>query len=314
MDVKRNILMAMLRMSKKGFAEASAPAPGGMTYEEALSRILKLRAGIPFFERILKIICTMPSGVVKKNITLDHVPTLQFTPEKSSGKVILFIHGGAWIYGTIYSYHLFSSQLAKSTHRDVYLIDYRLSPEHPYPAALEDAFAAYTHLLAQGHKPQDITVVGDSAGGNMTLALMLKLKMEKVPLPGAVVTMSPLTNMNFTYESYHQLKEQDPLLAVTDRAIVDFCYNRETSIDNPLVSPVLGDLGGLPPMLILVGGREILRDDSIEYAKAAKKAGVSVTLDLEEDMFHAYPIFYDILEESKMAMGKIVLFLKEHTR
>lgn len=313
MDIKKNILMGLLAMGKKGFWEASAPAPGGMTYDEALSRINKLRAGLPIFEKIIKIMSHMPEEVKKNEIALGGINTFHFRPKDHSGKTILYIHGGAWIYGAIYSYHLFCAHLAEATHADVNLIEYRLCPENPFPDPLDDCFTAYKALLDQGYPPEEITLSGDSAGGNIALGLLLKLKMEKVPLPGAVVLISPLTNMNLPYKSFSMLQDVDPVLAVQNRAIVDFCYAREESLDNPLISPVLGDLSGLPPMLILVGGKEMLLDDSVMFAKAAKEAGVSVTLDLVDHMFHSYPVFYDILDEAKVAMGKMALFIKEHT-
>lgn len=265
-------------------------------------------------EFFMRFVTKPPGDVALDPTALGSVKVLKCTPAKPNGKAILYIHGGGWFLPLMYGQKVFAAQLAKATQTPVYAIEYRLAPEHPFPAALDDALEAYKELIGQGVNPNAITVIGDSAGGNLTLALLLKLKQQMLPLPGSTIALSPATDFNFTGESILSRAEIDPLLAVGDPRVLQQMYVREDSLDNPLISPLLGDLSGLPSLLILVGGREILYSDSINFAKKAKDSGVDVTLDVEEDMFHVYPIFYNALDEAKIALGKMALFIKNETR
>lgn len=313
MNLKTRLLKRALRISKKRFNAISAPAPEPLTLELALSRVKTFRKAVEGSEFFARFFIKMPAGVQLDPILQGGVNVTKATPTKKNHKAILYLHGGAWFLPLIYAQKVFAALLAQVTGATVFAVDYRLAPEHPYPAALNDALAVYNSLIDDGFDPQQIIFLGDSAGGNLILALLLKLKQDGRPLPGAAIALSPVTDLNFSGESILRNVEIDPILSIGDRRVIQFMYARDATLDNPLVSPLLGDLSGLPPTLILVGGQEILYSDSVNFADKAKAAGVDVALDVSEEMFHVYPVFYYVLDEAKMAMGKIALFIKMKT-
>ncbi len=313
MNIKKTILLGMMGRAKRGFKKITRPAEGGLTLEQAIARVTPMREQTEFGGKLMQRVIGLADGVRQETLMLDGVKTFKATPEKPNDKAIIYIHGGAFFLGLMYIQKIFASYVAKATEATVFSIDYRLAPEHPFPAALDDCFAVYKDLLKQGFDPKKIIVMGDSAGGNMTLTLLLKLKLEKLPLPGAAIPLSPATDMNYSGESITTRADVDPVLGFDDPEILKYMLLRGHSSDDPLASPLKGDLKGLPPLMIMVGGLEILYSDSINFAEKAKAAGVDVTLDIEEDMFHVYPTFYGFLDEAKVALGKIALFIKMKT-
>jgi acetyl esterase/lipase len=192
------------------------------------------------------------------------------------------------------------------------LFAYRLAPEHPFPAALEDALAAYRWLLAEGVSPDHIAFMGDSAGGGLGLATLIALRDQAVPLPAAAVALSPWTDLKCTGESLTTKAKVDSLTWKESWAVFSSYYAGENDPGLPWISPLYGDLQGLPPLLIYVGGDELLLDDSTRFAEKAERAGVEVTLRVGEGLFHCYPVCAPLFPEAKQAMVEICTFIKAH--
>jgi len=283
------------------------------TVDKVIERTRALRAQVDFTQKMGSFLRNTPREIRHENCLKNGVRTLISTPPVPNDRVVLYVHGGAFVLGLMTIQIDFAAQLSKASDVIVWSVDYRLAPEYPFPAGLEDVFAVYKSMLSEGIEPNKITLVGESAGGNLLLGLLLKIKQEKIPLPGAAVPISALTDFNMTGESYETREDLDPMLPVDRKRSVHFSYLRGESPDNPLASPLLGDLAGLPPLFIMVGGREILHSDSVNFAEKAMKAGVDVTLDVDEKMFHAYPLFYNTFDEAKLAIGKISLFIQMKT-
>ena len=229
-------------------------------------------------------------------------------PESSQEYVILDLHGGYYIVGEMFIERVFASILARASKCRVLVIDYRLAPENPFPAALEDAVKAYKWLInEEGINPQNIIIAGTSAGGGLTLACLLKLRDNMDPLPAAAVSLCPYgdltlsgntykTNADLDWISYEASKFNTPL------------YCGEEDPKNPYVSPIFGDFNKLPPLFIQVGSHEVLYDDAIRLGERAKAAGVDVMVDVWEGMFHGFQMFYDFGPEAKAAIKRMSEF------
>ncbi|PKM82150.1 MAG: alpha/beta hydrolase [Firmicutes bacterium HGW-Firmicutes-14] len=227
-------------------------------------------------------------------------------------KVILYFHGGGYVSGTCHSHRAIAAKFVKNSQVAALLFEYRLAPEHPFPAALEDSLAAYNWLLEKGVSPSNIVFVGDSAGGGLCLTTLLALRDQGRPLPVAAVVYSPVTDFKCTGESYRT----NARACLSPEGMGPACakhYAGDNDPGLPYISPLYGDLHGLPPMLIYVGGDETLRDDSVRFAEKAKAAGVDVTLRVGEGMFHCYPACAPLFPEATRAMDEICGFIKTHT-
>ena len=202
--------------------------------------------------------------------------------------VILYCHGGGYSTGSSLYARTLTGKLAASTSMDVLSFDYRLAPEHPYPAATEDAMQVWNYLMLLGYGARDIILAGDSAGGNLALSLTLKLKEEKRLLPRGLVLMSPWTDLTSSGKSHASKAEIDPVLdaAYLEEMIRNYAEGQE--LTNPLISPLFGDYVGFPPTYIQVGNNEILLDDSVMLYKKLLKANVSVKLDMFKGMWHVF--------------------------
>lgn len=202
--------------------------------------------------------------------------------------VILYCHGGGYSTGSHIYARTLTTKLAASTSMDVLSFDYRLAPEHPYPAATEDAMKAWDYLMLFGYGARDVIVAGDSAGGNLALSLVLKLKEQKRLLPRGLVLMSPWTDLTASGESYVEKAELDPVLdaAYLDRMILNYAQGCE--LTDPLISPLFGDFSGFPPIYIQVGDNEILLSDSQVLHQKLIEANVSVKLDVFKGMWHVF--------------------------
>jgi len=224
--------------------------------------------------------------------------------------VILHCHGGGYSTGSSIYARTLTSKLAAGTSMDVLCFDYRLAPEHPYPAALEDAYAAYCYLLEQGWFSEQIIIAGDSAGGGLAMALCHYLKDKGKQLPCGIVAMSPWTDLAARGESYETNYEKDPLFGKTRDSLI---YNKDYIGDNdPLnayISPLYGDFRGFPPMLIQVGSYEMLLSDSVDVAAKAREQGVKVRISIYEGMFHIFQMAAKMLPESKRAWVEIGKFI-----
>ncbi len=225
--------------------------------------------------------------------------------------VIFYINGGGFISGSCSDHRAYVAKFANRTSVPALQFEYRLAPEHPYPAAIEDSLAAYLGLLGEGVSPSKIVIAGESAGAGLTLALLLVLRDRGVPLPAAAVAISPLTDFKFTGES-HRLKAKVCVSPPGMNAVCGKYYVGAHDPSLPYISPLYGDLHGLPSLLICVGDDEVLRDDSIRFAEKARAAGVEVTLKVGMGMIHCYPLLPDFIPESKEAMGQISDFIQRH--
>jgi len=231
-----------------------------------------------------------------------------YVPEAFEHKIYLTLFGGGYRMGNLESRRWIPYLLSKNTNYRCLNIGYRLAPEHPFPAALNDSISAYQWLLAKNIDPNNIIIEGESAGGGLTMATLLKLKELKLPLPKAAVMMSPWVDLTASGKSLETNFKYEPEIAGAKNVAND--YAGEASIKNPLISPVFADLGGLPPLLIQAGGIEVLLDDSILLAERAKSAGVQVTLEVYENMNHVFQTFGDLLSESKEAFDNIKKFIE----
>lgn len=259
-----------------------------------------------------------PRGYSLTKYNADGLPIEMLSDDSYSGnKIILQFHGGAYTVGFMDIYRQNALRYSKASGgATVVSIDYRTAPEHTYPAALEDAEKSWQWLLDHGYKEENIIIAGDSAGGNLVLALVQKLRNEEKPLPKALVLMSPWTDMAGNGESHKSNQNLDPMFGNKDGIVNNFDGNRNFyalgyALDDPGLSPVYGDFNGLPPMLIQVGTHEILESDSVTVYEKAASAGVDATLTKYEGMFHVFQLSGNILKESRQAWREAGEFIKE---
>lgn len=227
-----------------------------------------------------------------------------------SSRTVLYVHGGGYVQGSIASHFGMAGRVAHAAQARVLLFNYRLAPEHPFPAALEDAQAAYQWLLDRGAAAQKIVVMGDSAGGGLALATLLRIRDEDLPRPGACVCFSPLGDFEASGDSAKPGAVDDPMIPAAAIPGAGEIY-APGQLRNPLVSPVFADFTDLPPLLIFVGTREVLLDDSVRIERKAKAAGVDVTLVVGEGLTHAWPYFGPHVPESEEALRRVRAFLDE---
>jgi len=251
----------------------------------------------------------LPKGMQCQPVDVNGVPAAWFLPDESADGVILYLHGGAYALGSINAHREFLSRLTKAIGKRILAIDYRLAPEHPYPAALEDAVAVYRWLLGQGFAPAQIIIAGDSAGGGLTLAALLALRDGGQPLPAGAVCISPWTDLTLTGGSMQEKADVELVLDYNNLAMFARFYGGDQPLTNPLVSPLYADLTGLPPLLIQVGTDEILLDDSLRFAQKAEAAGVEVKLTVWEGMFHVFHMF-PFFTETAEAVTQIASFVQ----
>jgi monoterpene epsilon-lactone hydrolase len=234
-------------------------------------------------------------------------------PGAAADRVILYLHGGGYVMGSIGTHRAMVARIARASNARALLIDYRLAPEHPFPAAVDDAVAAYRWLVAQGCKPGRIAIAGDSSGGGLTLATLLKLRDLGVSQPAAGVGISPWTDLEGTGESVKTKAAIDPMVTQENLSLSAKSYYANHDPKNPLISPIHADFRGLPPLLLQVGESEILLDDATRAAARAKAAGVNVELEIWPEMIHVWHVFAKILPEGQQAIDKIGKFVIAHT-
>lgn len=255
----------------------------------------------------------MPAEIEVSPVNIGGLSAEWIVPSKAGkDKVILYFHGGGYVIGSSRAHRPIVVKFVQGSGIGALVFDYRLAPENPYPAALDDAVAAYRWLLAEGISPSHIVFVGDSAGGGLALATLLALKDKLLPLPAAAAVLSPWTDLKNTGESLKTNAKVDTLSWAESWTVFSKYYAGNHDPGLPLISPLYGDLRGLPPLLIFVGGDETLRDDSIRFAEKAKAAGVDVALRVGEGLFHCYPACAPLFPEAKEAMEEICEFIKKH--
>jgi epsilon-lactone hydrolase len=233
-------------------------------------------------------------------------------PDAAADRVLLYLHGGGYVLKTPHVHRVLVARLAQASACKAFIVDYRLAPEHPFPAALEDATAAYRGLVAAGWRPAHIVIAGESAGGGLTAALLLHLRDSGDPLPAAACLMSAMLDCTFSDEAILELQKYDPFLRHKDLAMMARHYFGDHDPQHPFISPVFADLQGLPPMLVYAGEHEILRADSVRFAESARAAGVDVTLKVWTGMIHAFAVFAGFIPEGKIAITEIGAFFRRY--
>lgn len=253
----------------------------------------------------------VPDDVTLTPVDVDGVPgEYLVAPNADDKRVVLYLHGGGYVIGSIKSHRYLMQNISRQSGARTLGLDYRLAPEHPFPAAVEDASKAYRWLLDQGYEPKNIAIAGDSAGGGLTLATLVKLRDEGIPLPVAGVLISPWADLTGEAGSVISRADSDPMVSADGLFSLAGKYLNGEDAKNPLASPVFADLSSLPPLLVHVGGREILYDDAITVVNNAKAAKVEVELLDAAEMFHVWHAFAPMLDEAQEAIDQIGAWLK----
>jgi acetyl esterase/lipase len=234
------------------------------------------------------------------------------TPTADPSRVILFLHGGGYMSGSIASHRHMIAQAGREAGARTLALGYRLAPEDPYPAALEDAVAAYRYLLEQGLAPQHIAVAGESAGGGLVIAMLVSLREMGLPLPACTWCSSPWVDLEMSGGTMATKAAVDPLIQRPYLEQLAAAYLHGADPQGPMVSPMHADLRGLPPMLIQVGSAETLLDDAVRLAGVAGAADVPTTLRIWPDMIHAWHLFYQQLEGGRQALAEVGAFMRAH--
>lgn len=245
---------------------------------------------------------------------LGGIPALKaVSPASASDRALLYLHGGAYVAGSAQGYRGLAAELSRAAGMTGYAIDYRLAPEDPFPAAVEDSVAAYLALIERGFAPDRIAIAGDSAGGGLALATLVSLRDHGHPLPSCAFLISPWADLACEGGSVITKAADDPSLTETALRTTAAHYLGGADARAPLASPIHADLRGLPPLLVHVGSAEILLDDAVRVARAAGHAGVQVRLDVWPDMVHVWHAFGFMLTAGRDAIADAGRFLKSHS-
>jgi acetyl esterase/lipase len=283
----------------------------------------KIRASLPFIRFMqsympLPVACwliqqglsrtRLGADMHRKAILADGVPCEWVIPQSTlTGPVLLYLHGGGFVFGLTPQHLKMGAYLAQKLGMRVLMVDYRLAPDHPFPAALDDCAAVYRWLLKQDISAQNMVVAGDSAGGNLTLTLLMKLRDGGDALPAAAACLSPVTDL--TTKDHQRPGFKDPLLPPKAVNFYSQSYIGNQDAHDPLISPVFGDLHGLPPLLVHAGDDEILREDAIRIANLAESAGVDVRLEVYARMWHVWQLNL-ALPQATQSLDDIAQFFK----
>jgi len=256
----------------------------------------------------------IPADVKREQVNAAGVPAEWVVAENvDPDRVILYLHGGGYVIGSINTHRELGSRLSRAAAARVLLIDYRLAPEHPHPAAVDDAVAAYRWLLSLGVNPSRLAIAGDSAGGGLTVATLVAVRDAGLPMPATGVCLSPWVDLEGIGESMTTKAAADPMVQRDGLLKMAAAYLAGQHPRTPLASPLYADLSGLPPLLIQVGTAETLLDDSTRLAERARKSGVHVTLEPWEDMIHVWQAFASLLPEGRQAIDRIGEFIRKNS-
>jgi monoterpene epsilon-lactone hydrolase len=255
----------------------------------------------------------LPAEVTVTAAALGGVPTAEVTVEGIEPRhVVLYFHGGVYVLGDAFQAAGLAAQIGRRTRAKVISVDYRLAPEHPYPAAVDDALAAYNALLDGGTAPSDIAFAGESAGGGLAVATLVNARDHGLPLPAATLVMSPYADLTLAGTTMDAKRDADPLLSRENlqARVPDYTAGHDAALG--LISPVFADLSGLPPLIIQAGTHEVLLDDAVRLARQAATADVEVTLDITPGVPHVFQAYYSILDEAAAALDRAAQFLSAH--
>jgi epsilon-lactone hydrolase len=247
----------------------------------------------------------LPAEVTVTAATLGGVPTAEVTVDGVEPRhVVLYFHGGVYVLGDAFQAAGLAAQVGRRTSAKAISVDYRLAPEHPYPAAIDDALSAYQALLEGGTAPSDIAFAGESAGGGLAVATMVNAREHGLPLPAAALLMSPYADLTLAGTTMQTKRTADPLLSpeALRARVADYTAGQDAALG--LISPIFADLSGLPPLIIQAGTHEVLLDDAIRLARQAATADVEVTLDITPGVPHVFQAYYAILDEAAAALDR----------
>ena len=277
---------------------------------EAIDRITRERETMEHMTNMIQ----LPEDAEVNKETIEGIDaTWLETPGSNKDHVLLYLHGGAYVMGSFKSHKDLVYRLSKESKCRIITIEYGLAPEHPYPKGLNDVVTIYKWLISEEKiKPTNLIFAGDSTGGGLTLATLLKLRDLGTPLPAAGVCISPWTDLAFTGESYYDRNISDPAITLDGLMFDAKLYLGDNDPRNPYISPVYGDLSGLPPLLIHVGSEEKLLNDSTRIYDKAKEAGVDVTLKIWQDMIHVFQAYAVLISEGQESIVEIGNFIQKH--
>ena len=276
---------------------ASTPRPAG--WVERRERLDALGSRYP-----------LPADVLVEPVDANGVSAeWTLTPEAEASRVILFLHGGGYVSGSLDSHRHMVAQAGREARVRTLALGYRLAPEHPFPAALNDAIAGYRFLLSRGFDPKRIAVAGESAGGGLAIAMLVSLRDGGVSMPACIWCSSPWVDLEAIAESMSAKAAVDPLIQKSYLMELAAAYLHGADPRTPMASPIYADLRGLPPLLIQVGSAETLLDDAVRLAGIAAAADVRVTLEVWPDMIHAWHLFYQQLAPGRRALAQVGAFL-----
>jgi epsilon-lactone hydrolase len=275
---------------------------------DAPATIAQMREAMLQFTSMLQ----MPAGVTVTETELGGVRGLRHTPDMAApGAVLLYFHGGGYVQGSPQTHRSLVGHLARLSGVEAASMDYRLAPEAPFPAAVEDGLASYQALLDSGIAPARIIVGGDSAGGGLALASMVKARDTGLPGPAGLVLLSPWSDLTHGGWSHRSLGARDPMVRTENLERLAGLYLDGARADDPLASPLMADLEGLAPMLIQVGSDEVLLSDATQLAERAGAARVEVILEVWPEMIHVFQIFQDMLDEARAANARIGQWMRD---
>jgi epsilon-lactone hydrolase len=255
----------------------------------------------------------LPADVIVTKAALGGVPTAEITVDGVEPRhVVLYFHGGVYVLGDAAQDAALAAQIGRRTQAKVISVDYRLAPEHPYPAAVDDALTAYQALLDNGTAPADIAFAGESAGGGLAVATLVNARDHGLPLPAAAFVMSPYADLTLSGTTLDSKSKADPLLSREglQARVPDYTAGQDAALG--LISPIFADLSGLPPLIIQGGTHEVLLDDALRLAQRAAIADVEVTLDITPGVPHVFQTYYPILDEGAAALDRAGQFLSAH--
>ncbi|MFT5394631.1 MAG: monoterpene epsilon-lactone hydrolase [Gammaproteobacteria bacterium] len=265
------------------------------------------------YDKAESVFATDPTVRVE-SVAAGSVPGELLTPPSvHQNRTVLYLHGGGYALGSTRSHRHVAADIATASGARALIIDYRLAPEHPFPAALDDAVTAYRWLLDTGTPANQIAIAGDSAGGGLTAATLLALREQNIALPACAICISPWADLTNSAESYTTRAAVDPMVTKTSIERWTDAYLGELDPKTAFASPALGDLSGLPPILIQVGSAEVLHDDAVLLNERAKQAGTDVTLEVWKDMIHVWHWFGKYLDEAGQATTRIGEFIRKHS-